>query len=273
MNRAKRTLITAIASVLIVAIPAAAAQATTVKIAGSTTVQPLAQKIATAWHNANHADNATVAGGGSSAGVACATGGTCDIGTSSRDQKAGEGGDWTPFAKDAISVIVNPYLSSHGVHNLTLDQVKGIFLGTIRNWHSVGGPNATILVYQRAATSGTESKFKELFLGNTNATICCNAPSEASNGLMRTVVAQHHFGIGFVSMYFDITSTTVTGVSIDGVAPTLLNAKSGRYTFVRTLYLITQGQPTGAVAAFIHYALSHHVQSTIVSSYWIPITT
>jgi phosphate transport system substrate-binding protein len=274
MNRAKRTFITAITGVLMVVIPAAAAQATTVKIAGSTTVQPLAQKIATAWHNVSHANNATVAGGGSSAGVACATGGTCDIGTSSRDKKTGEAGNWTPFAKDAISVIVNPYLSSHGVRNLTLDQVKGIFLGTIRNWHSVGGPNATILVYQRAATSGTESKFKELFLGNTSATICCNAPSEASNGLMRTVVAQHHFGIGFVSMYFDLTSTTVTGVSIDGVAPTLLNAKSGRYTFVRTLYRITQSaHPTGSVAAFIRYALSHHVQSTIVSSYWIPITT
>jgi phosphate transport system substrate-binding protein len=269
VRRTKRFLLMTVCTAAIVALPAAA-NAATIKIAGSTTVQPLAQKIATAWHAAT-GNSATVAGGGSGAGVACANGGTCDIGTSSRDRNTGEGGVWTPFAKDAITVVVNPYLYSHGVHGLTADQVKGIFLGTIRNWHSVGGPNRTILVYQRAATSGTESKFKELFLGSTSATICCNAPSEASNGLMRTAVQQHDYAIGFVSMYFDLTSTAITGLAIDGVTPTLLNAKSGRYKYVRTLYLITRSAPTGAIQKYIKFALSRHVQNTVVGSYWIPI--
>jgi ABC-type phosphate transport system substrate-binding protein len=88
---------------------------------------------------------------------------------------------------------------------------------------------------------------------------------------MRTAVQQHQYAIGFVSMYFDLTSTAITGLAIDGVTPTLLNAKSGRYKYVRTLYLITRSAPTGAIQKYIKFALSKHVQDTVVGAYWIPI--
>ena len=269
--RVKQVLVGVLATSLMFGSAVDASAGTTIKIAGAFAAQPLVAKIATAWHTAT-GNSATVAGGGAGFGVACGSTGTCDIGMSSRDKTSSDGGFWTPFAKDGLDVVVNPWMHAHGVSNLTIAQVKGIFLGTIRNWHSVGGPNKTIQVYQRAASTGTESMFKLLFLGSSSAVICCNAPALLSDGIMRQTIGTHKYAIGFDSMYFQITGPTDEyGVSIDGVAPTLLNAKSGRYKYIRTFYYVTQVRPTGLVASFINYTLTTHVQHSIVGQYWIPL--
>ncbi|MGB4437759.1 MAG: stalk domain-containing protein, partial [Sedimentibacter sp.] len=62
----------------------------TIKISGSTTVQPIAQKAADKLIAANKGLSITVAGGGSGAGIKDATGGTVNVGMSSRDLTADE---------------------------------------------------------------------------------------------------------------------------------------------------------------------------------------
>ena len=57
-------------------------------------------------------------------------------------------------ARDGIAVVLNP---ANTVQGLTLDQVRGIFSGTIKNWKEVGGSDHAIAVISREAGSGTRS--------------------------------------------------------------------------------------------------------------------
>jgi phosphate transport system substrate-binding protein len=65
-----------------------------------------------------------------------------------------------PVAIDGIAIAVNPSLNMPG---LTVDQVKGIFLGQIKNWQEVGGPNLAIVPLSRTPNFG--GVFFETVLG------------------------------------------------------------------------------------------------------------
>jgi phosphate transport system substrate-binding protein len=110
----------------------------TLTIAGSTTVLPIAQACADAYHTEYGAD-ITVSGGGSSVGVASATDGTADIGMASRDLKSSEQTEHPNLvthtvAKDGISVIVH---KDNKIESLTVEEVQKIYTGEITVWEDV----------------------------------------------------------------------------------------------------------------------------------------
>ena len=62
------------------------------------------------------------------------------------------------IAYDGISVVVNP---ANPVSNLTFDQLRGIYNGSISNWKDVGGEDKEIVAISRDSSSGTYKYFKE----------------------------------------------------------------------------------------------------------------
>ena len=62
----------------------------TITEAGSTTIQPVAEKLAVAFKEKNPDVTVTIQGGGSSVGVKSAADGTVDIGAASRELKSDE---------------------------------------------------------------------------------------------------------------------------------------------------------------------------------------
>jgi phosphate transport system substrate-binding protein len=58
-----------------------------------------------------------------------------------------------PFAVayDCIVPVVHP---SNPVQDLSLDQLKAIYTGQVRNWKDVGGPDKDIVVVSRDTSSG-----------------------------------------------------------------------------------------------------------------------
>lgn len=253
LNRYKRmaSLVVAIAIVTAMLVPSAAMATTSLKLSGSTTVQPLAQKWATAFKKAYSGYSVTVAGGGSSVGFKDAASGKVDIGMSSRDYKSSDpsGLQMHVVARDSLVVITNP---KNPVKKLTSAQVADIYHGKITNWNQVGGPNAKIVLTGRTGASGTYEYFKEAFLRNVKQS--SKTKGYASNGMVRSAVARNKYAIGYVGLAF--VNRSVRALAIDGVAATKTNAVSGRYKYVRPLYLITKGAPTAAQEKFINYCLS-----------------
>ena len=99
---------------------------------------------------------------GSSAGITNAINGVSQIGMSSRDLKQEEiDADIEQFviAHDGIVVVVHP---SNGVKDLTVEQVKAIFTGSITNWKAVGGEDQEIVVVSREEGSGSRDAFQEI---------------------------------------------------------------------------------------------------------------
>ncbi|MBN2603121.1 MAG: substrate-binding domain-containing protein, partial [Candidatus Thermoplasmatota archaeon] len=82
----------------------------------------------------------TVSGGGSSVGVQSVGENSADIGMASREIKSSEVTTYPNLVKhvvcsDGIAIIVNP--DNDYVTNLTVEQVKAIYLGTYTNWNEI----------------------------------------------------------------------------------------------------------------------------------------
>lgn len=266
-----------VAIIATVASPALAV-AGTVKLAGSTTVYPLAQQWASAYHKANPGTSFSVNGGGSGAGFTAAAAGTA-IGMSSRDSlssdtKSAAGGApvMVPVARDAVAVVVNP---ANPVKNLTPAQVKAIYTGQITTWKQLGvkstkkfNAKKPIVLAGRTGASGTYEFFKERFLDNTRQSK--RTKQYASNGMVRSKVSSDKYAIGYVSIAF--VNKKVRGVKVSGVAPTKANANSGAYPYVRPLYFVYYpNYPwTGEASAFVNWVKSSAGQA-IANKEYLPL--
>lgn len=246
------------------------AESTTITMAGSTTIQPLAEKFAEAYMTDHTNVRIDVQGGGSSVGVKAAGEQTANIGMASREVKESEltefpGINVFTVARDGIAIIGDPNLS---VDNLTIEQIKGIFGGTITNWKEVGGEDANIIVVSREEGSGTRAAFEEMVLGE-EVLITETAILQPSNGSIRTTISTTPNSIGYLS--FGYLDDSIKPVSVEGVAPTEANASNGTYPIVRPLNLITFGEPTGELKAFVDYMLSEAGQAIVVAEGYLAV--
>jgi len=269
--RAHRTLMLSLIATIALAAPASAV-ARPLIIGGSTSVLPLAQKLATAYHRAfPKIPSPKVGGGQSDVGISGAASGRFDIGDSSRDPIRGvdpTGLVFTKIARDGVCVITNP---QNPLSNLSAENVEGIFTGRIRDWSQVPGARVSgpIDLFDRDGASGTQDAFQHIFLGET-LKISPSATAETSNGLEQNAISSDKQAIGFVSFAY---TSGVNAVGYQGIPCTLRNAKSGQYGGVRNFWMVTKGVPKGEAAKFLAWVTKPGNQTvrSIVNSQWIAI--
>ena len=269
--RASRTLIISAVLALLLAFPAGAF-ARRLIIGGSTSVLPLMQKLAAAYHKTYPRIQAPlVQGGQSDIGIKGAAEGRFDIGDSSRDPIIGvdpKGLIFTKLAQDGVCIITNP---SNPLPNLSTEAVEGIFTGRVRDWSEVRGAGISgpIDLFDRDGASGTQDAFQHIFLGE-NQRVSPAATAETSNGLEQQAVKSDKQAIGFVSFAF---TGGVNAVGYQNIACNLNNAKSGQYGGVRNFWMVTKGAPHGAPAKYINWVTKpgNRTVRGIVNSSWIAI--
>ena len=107
-----------------------------VVVAGSSSVSPIMEKLKEAYLEVNPSASIEVQMSDSTTGMTSAMEGTCDIGMASRDLSEKESAqlEAIPIALDGIAVIVN---KDNLVSNLTSEDVKGIYTGTITSWDAL----------------------------------------------------------------------------------------------------------------------------------------
>jgi phosphate transport system substrate-binding protein len=242
-----------------------------ISVAGSTTVQPVAEALAEVFTAQNPDVQIDVQGGGSSVGVKSAGEGTVDIGAASREVKESELADFPnlvihTIARDGIAIVVNPDVVVDG---LTTDEVRGIFAGEVTNWSEVGGPDAAITVISREEGSGTRGAFEEMVMGKDGPAIVDTALLFPSNGAVRTAVSTTPDSIAFLS--FGYLDESVKALAVDGVEATVENALSGEYPVVRPLNMLTDGEPGGMVKEFLDFVLSDEGQALVVEEGYIAV--
>ena len=215
-----------------------------------------------------------VSGLGSSAGIEAVSTGTAEIATSSRGLNAEEsklGLTTVPVAHDGIAVIVN---TENPVHDLTIEQLRGIYSGQITNWSEVGGEDLTIQLVNRDEASGTREAFKSIVMDGS--AFDRRAAVLSGTGQVRDVVSRSRGAIGYISMGFvesKYAQTSVRAMSVNGVAPSEGTIATGEYPISRDLYFFTKGEPTGAAAEYIEYVLSDEMDEQIREAGFIPVET
>ena len=105
----------------------------TIEVVGSTSVSPLIEKLAEAYKAVQPNVEINVTSNGSSAGMEAAMNGTADLGMASRELKDEEAAalEQKVIATDGIAVVVN---NENPVEELSLETIRGIFLGEITDW-------------------------------------------------------------------------------------------------------------------------------------------
>lgn len=239
----------------------------TLAISGSTSVGPLAEKLAAKYKEQDHT-KIEINQIGSSAGITNAMNGVSEIGMSSRDLKDEEKGNLKEviIAYDGIVVVTHP---SNKVKNLTLNQVKEIFTGEITNWSQVGGDDMEIVVVSREDGSGSRDAFQEI-VGYSSGDLIKNSIIASGNGNIKTTVANNKHAVGFVS--FEYIDDSISTIDIDGVQATAENVLDKKYSLSRPfLFVYKEGNLTESGQNFIDFILSDKGQKIAAEAGAIPI--
>lgn len=239
-------------------------------IAGSTSVQPLSEELAKAYMEANEGITITVQGGGSGQGAKSIAEGIAQIGALSREVKDEEKesvGNQYVIALDGVGVIIHKDVK---VEDLTMDQIRDIYTGKIKNWKEVGGDDAAISVVSREEGSGTRGAFVEITgveaddKDNTTA----DALVQSSTGAVVKTVAETPNSIGYVSL--EAIDDSVKTVKVDGVAPSNDTVIDGTYKITRPFIYITPAEEDADAAKYIEYVMSDEGKAKIEENGFIP---
>ncbi len=214
-------------------------------IDGSTTVGPIAKAFAEYYMKNNPSVNITVSESGSGNGAKSLINNTCQIADMSRFMKdkefkvAVEKGIFPVahvVALDGLPILVHP---SNPVKQLTVEQVRKIYMGEIKNWKDVGGPDLKIVTISRDTNSGTYETFNKMVMKKKKIAEGCEYVG--SNGAARGRVQSTPAAIGYAGLGF--VDRTVKALMINGIYPSAKTVKTGKYPIARPLFMFTNGYP------------------------------
>lgn len=246
---------------------------TTLKVSGSTTVNPIAVGAAEALRKEGL--RITVdSQGGSAGGIAQLGRGQVDVAMSSKplsaeDRSRFAGVDFvaTEVGQDAVGIVVRREVYERGVRNLTRDQARAVFEGRVTNWRQVGGPDLGVFVYDKEPGRGTREQL-DAYLYGPDATPPPPPDSDTfavvgGNEETRAKLVSTPGSVAPLSTSFIEGRRELAAVSLDGVEPTAANVGSGRYPMARPLFLVTDGPPSGATKRFVDFVLSGRGQALV----------
>lgn len=264
-----------------------------VSIKGSDTMVNLSQKWAETYMQKNPNATIQVTGGGSGTGIAALLNGTMDIANASRELKSKEFNKANELgispkefevALDGIAVIVHP---SNPIDVLTVENLRDLFIGKIKNWNELGGNNSPITLYGRENSSGTYEFFKGKVLGKdergqtrdfATSTQVLQGTAALGEAIARDVKGVGYGGVGYFAARTDVK---ILKVKENEEAPAIAPASNGKvnyeaiwsgdYSISRYLYCYTNGTPEKKIQDFMDFILSQEGQDLVKQMEYIPL--
>lgn len=214
-------------------------------IGGAQSVVPLAEQFSTRFRKEHPGTEIEIVGGGSNYAVHATQRGEIDIGLISRSLNAPEKNSLhvAPFGHDAILILTHP---GNRVGNLTLEQIRRIYLGEITNWRQVGGEDQGIIPLTREKSSGIHAIFTQnLFGAGYNVQEKAFILRASKEKVLKTIKRIEGV-VGYGILRLDqAESQGVKVLAIQGNFPNEKNIREGLYPLVRPQLVISQGKPTG----------------------------
>lgn len=251
-------------------------KAETIDCEGSSTVGPLAKAFAEYYMEQNEDVKVTVSESGSGNGAKAICADKCDVADMSRPMKdkeykvavdAGVNPVAHVIALDGMAIAVH---KSNGIRNVTMDQVKDIYLGKITNWKQLGGSDLKIVIINRDTNSGTYETFNKLVMKKEK--IVDSAETVGSNGAVRSRVQSTKGAIGYLGLGF---VEGVKALTVNNVEATPATIQNGTYPIARPLFMYTNGYPKmgSHLYKFINIYLTRDGQEIVSEIGFVPVTS
>ena len=242
-----------------------------VVLTGSSTLAPLMAEIGLRFEGLHPSVRVDVQTGGSSRGIADTRSGVADVGMSSRALREEETGDLVEHvvAYDGVAFLVH---ASNPVRELSDEQLLAIYTGEVETWDEVGGEAMPITVVNRAA-GRSELELVTDYFGIEASAIQADLVAGENQQATKTVAGDPS-AIAYISVGAAQRDAAV-GVPVKllplrGVLADVERVAAGDFPLARPLVLLTGGEPSGAAATLLDYALSPEVDDLIESLAYVP---
>ncbi|PCJ18393.1 MAG: phosphate-binding protein [Candidatus Cloacimonadota bacterium] len=251
---------------------------TTIKISGSTTVLPVISKAAEAYRILNPDVHILINSGGSGVGFSQFSKGIVDIGMMSRDisdhEKTSNKGinyEINTIGRDAVAVALSSEIFDSGVTTLNLKQIRKIYMGEIKNWKILGGPDRKIFVIDKEKSRGTRHVFMKNVFGNEHQNTPGTSLVTGSNNEELSALTQSNAAIGMISHSWLNNEVKGANLNIKGkiIEPTLKTILSDNYPLSRNLNLISKKSAKPEVKKFLDFILSAQGQKFVTKSGYV----
>ena len=179
-----------------------------------------------------------------------------------------------PVCYDAFVFLVN---SGNPVDGLDVDQIRGIYSGTIRSWKEVGGnEDSLIAAYQRPHGSGSQTAMEELVMDGYN--LSAAEQNYISDGMADLVAQIGNYdnslnAIGYSYLYYVDSlyrSGSLKVLAVDGKEPVPENLRSGAYPFTVNYYAVYV-KGNALAESFVNWMVSDEGQECIAQAGYVTL--
>jgi phosphate transport system substrate-binding protein len=248
-------------------------ESTTVRVSGSSALQPLVNAAKEQFEAKNKGISVEVSAGGSKKGLADVAGGAVQIGDSDifadpKDQLVDH-----KVAVVGFAAMANKGPFNEKVAALSLGDMANVFMGKTTNWKDIGGTSQPIIVINRAPASGTRAVFGSIVLGGDKF---MESQTEDNSGALVTKLKQTKGAISYLGLSYADPELALIGIKGDAgaIEPNATTITSGQYPIWSYEHMYTKGEPTGATKQFIDFMTSPEFQEKILPTVkgFIPVT-
>ncbi|HEY2986719.1 MAG TPA: substrate-binding domain-containing protein [Candidatus Binatia bacterium] len=211
-----------------------------ITVGGAQSLVPLAEKFSAKFRKDHPGIEIDIRRANSNYGVHAVQSGEIEIGLVTRNLTGAEQTQLRveSMGHDAIIFLSYPW---NKVTNLSLEQLRRIYLGKIANWREVGGEDKGIVPLTREGSSALHGMFAERLFGKG-----FNTPEKAfvlranKDKILRTIKrVRGSLGYGIVAVE-EAQAEGVKVLAIEGKSPTDANIQQGIYPFTRPLLLVSK---------------------------------
>ncbi|MEM9008569.1 MAG: substrate-binding domain-containing protein [Cyanobacteria bacterium P01_F01_bin.86] len=165
-------------------------------------------------------------------------------------EETSQGLKYVPLVE--VPLVLAVHESVTGVSDITAEQIKAIYAGDIRNWQEIGGPDATITLFDLSEDENEKQVLRETYLGkDLEVTPAAVVFAEDDEVLESAAITK--YSIAAIPMEDEISELPVNIVGIDGIAPTPENVQSGEYAMTLSLGMVISQQAEPGVMDFVTF--------------------
>jgi len=179
----------------------------------------------------------------------------------------------TPIGRDAFVFFVN---ENNPINDITIEQIRSIYSGSITDWEEIGGEKSEILAYQRPINSGSQTALELIMEGLPIMNPPVNWIQNGMASPIDEVAAYKNYGnaIGYSFLFFTtemVNNNQIKILSIDDVIPSFETIQTDKYPFSGSFFAITRGNESENTIKFIEWILSDEGQYLIEKTGYVPI--
>lgn len=164
---------------------------------------------------------------------------------------------YVPLGYEAFVFIVS---TKNPVESLTSEQLRGIYSGSYKKWHDVGGDDSSIVPVQRVVGSGSQTAMLSFMQGTPLITRPTNIVGRA-------------IGYSFRLYVSDLSGKeNVKMIAVDGVYPTEDNIRNGTYPITNCFYAVYRvDNQNENIPLLLDWVLSDEGQDIVEKTGYVPV--